>query len=63
MLDGGYARIVAKRDGSGCIESYDRAGRKWIVASDSVTFAAVWSAPAVPFDLLAGIAEADDAPS
>jgi len=59
ILGKSYARIVAKQDGSGRIESYDIAARKWLVASETVTFAAVWSAPQVPFDLLPGITEPD----
>ena len=41
----GYARIVANRDGSGRIESFDPVSRTWVPASDSVTFSEVWSAP------------------
>lgn len=59
VLGKGYARIVALKDGSGRIESFDLATRKWLVAPNSVTFTDVWSAPAVPFDLLSGIAESD----
>lgn len=47
----GYARIVAQKDGSGCIESFDSISRTWSLAPESVTFSEVWSAPAVP-DLL-----------
>lgn len=45
-LGQGYARIVANRDGSGRIESFDLVSRTWIPASDGITFSAVWSAPA-----------------
>lgn len=44
---GGYARIVAQKDGSGCIESFDPASRTWSLAPQSVTFGEVWSAPQV----------------
>lgn len=41
----GYARIVANRDGSGRIESFDLVSRIWVPAPESVTFSEVWSAP------------------
>lgn len=41
----GFARIVANRDGSGRIESFDPISRTWIRASESITFSDVWSAP------------------
>ena len=44
---GGYARIVAHKDGSGSIESYDLASRTWSLAPESVTFGEVWGAPSV----------------
>ena len=47
-LGQGYVRIVANRDGSGRIESFDPVSRTWIAASDSITFSAVWSAPPAP---------------
>jgi hypothetical protein len=50
-LQGGYARIVGQKDGSGCIERFDSKSRTWSLAPASVTFGEVWSAPAVP-DLL-----------
>lgn len=56
-LGTGYARIVSERDGSGRIESFNPVLRKWLQAPDNVTFAAVWSAPAVPYDILAGLAD------
>jgi hypothetical protein len=52
---GGYARIVGCKDGSGCIESFDPASRTWTEAPASLTFAEVWSAPAVPALILAQI--------
>lgn len=46
QLGQSYARIVANRDGSGRIESFDLVSKTWIPASDSITFSDVWSAPA-----------------
>lgn len=43
-----YARIVSRKDGSGRIEKFDTVSRTWFEAPESVTFAEVWSAPAVP---------------
>jgi len=51
-LGAGYARIVSEKDGSGRIESFNLVSREWFQAPDSVTFADVWSAPGVPFDLV-----------
>lgn len=42
----GYARIVALKDGSGCIECFDPVSRTWLSAPQSVTFDEVWGAPA-----------------
>ncbi|MDH5534095.1 MAG: hypothetical protein OEZ08_00795 [Betaproteobacteria bacterium] len=56
-LGAGYARIVSERDGSGRIESFNLVSKKWFQAPDSVTFADVWSAPAVPFDLVPEFSE------
>jgi hypothetical protein len=50
-LGAGYARIVAQKDGSGCIESFDAASGTWAEAAQDVTFSDVWSAPAVAPDL------------
>ncbi len=47
----GYARIVATRDGSGRIETFDVVSRSWVPAPDSVTFGEVWSAPPAPLSL------------
>ena len=56
-LGSGYARIVSERDGSGRIESFNPVLKKWLQAPDSVSFAAVWSAPAAPIELLAVLAD------
>ena len=56
-LGKGYARIVSERDGSGRIESFDPILKKRLLAPESVSFAQVWSAPAVPFELLASLAD------
>jgi len=45
-LRGCYARIVADRDGSGRIETFDPVSGTWFPAPESVTFSEVWSAPA-----------------
>ena len=42
----GYARIVALKDGSGCIECFDAVSRTWSAAPQSQTFDEVWGAPA-----------------
>ena len=47
-LLGGYARIIALKDGSGRIEIFDAACRTWMLAPESVTFGDIWSAPSVP---------------
>lgn len=41
-----YARIVSQRDGSGRIEAYDTATRKWM-ATEAISFSEVWAAPVV----------------
>lgn len=51
-----YYRIVSGKGGSGCIEKFDPLSRAWSPAPESVTFAEVWSAPAVP---LAAVIRAD----
>ena len=56
-VQGGYARIVAQKDGSGCIESFNLASRKWFLAPLDVTFAEVWGAPVVAPDLWARIGD------
>lgn len=45
----GYARIVANRDGSGRIESFDPLSKMWVPAPESITFSVVWSAPSTSF--------------
>src|SRR5687768_9451431 len=42
----GYARIVACEDGSGRIELYDPAKRRWCEASEKCSFSELWTAPA-----------------
>jgi hypothetical protein len=56
-VNGGYARIVAQKDGSGCIESFDLVSRTWSLAPQSVTFSEVWSAPPVSITLWASIGD------
>lgn len=56
-VPGGYARIVAQKDGSGCIESFDVASRTWNLAAQSVTFSDVWGAPLVAPELWARIGD------
>lgn len=46
-VHGGYARIVAQKDGSGRIESFNLASKTWFLAPGSVTFWDVWSAPPI----------------
>lgn len=58
-LGKGFARIVAQKDGSGRIESFNLTAGKWLEAPPSITFTEVWSAPAVPFNLLHQIIESD----
>ena len=53
----GYARIVAHKDGSGCIESFDLVSRTWSAAPESLTFNEVWRAPVVAPDLWARIGD------
>jgi hypothetical protein len=40
-----YVRIVARADGSGCIELYDRKTKSWCDVVEQCTFSDVWSAP------------------
>jgi len=40
-----YARIVADKDGTGCIETYNPVSGTWHPAPENVTFSEVWSAP------------------
>ena len=54
-IDGGYVRIVAQKDGSGRIESFDAASKTWSEAAQDVTFGVVWSAPAIAPELWARI--------
>jgi len=56
-VPGGYARIVAHKDGSGTIESFDVASRTWSSAAQSVTFSEVWAAPVVSLELWARIGD------
>ena len=56
-IEGGYARIVAHKDGSGCIECFDLASRTWSSAAQSVTFSEVWRAPLVAPELWARIGD------
>ena len=56
-VHGGYARIVAQKDGSGCIESFNPVSRTWFAAPLSVTFAEVWGAPLVAPELWARIGD------
>ncbi len=46
----GYARIVARADGSGRIECYDEKTGAWVEALERCSFDDIWSAPAA-FDL------------
>ena len=41
-----YARIVARADGSGRIELYDRQSGAWHEAVEECSFSEIWSAPA-----------------
>jgi hypothetical protein len=40
-----YARIVAGKDGSGRIETFDSVSGTWSPAPENITFSEVWSAP------------------
>jgi hypothetical protein len=40
-----YVRIVARADGSGHIERYDKTNGLWCDALEQCTFSDVWSAP------------------
>jgi len=40
-----YLRIVARADGSGHIQLYDKGTASWADAPERCTFSAVWSAP------------------
>lgn len=46
LIGSKYVRIVAKADGSGAIELYDRTAGTWRDASGQCTFSDLWSAPA-----------------
>jgi len=45
LLGKEYVRIVARADGSGRIELYDRNTKSWQDALERCTFSDVWSAP------------------
>ena len=45
LLGTDYVRIVARADGSGRIELYDRKNKSWRDASEQCTFSDVWRAP------------------
>ena len=47
QLTAGYARIVALKDGSGCIECYDKISGIWSPAPQSLTFNELWAAETV----------------
>jgi hypothetical protein len=44
VLGTDYVRIVARADGSGRIELYDKESQSWRDASEQWTFSDVWSA-------------------
>ena len=46
LLGSNYVRIVARADGSGRIELYDKKTGSWEDALEHCTFSEVWSAPA-----------------
>ena len=46
-VSSGYARIVARADGSGRIELWDTKTHAWSEALERCTFDDIWSAPAV----------------
>ena len=46
LLGTDYVRIVARADGSGRIQLYDKIARAWADAPERCTFSDVWSAPA-----------------
>jgi hypothetical protein len=46
-VSSGFARIVARADGSGRIELWDSKVGAWREALESCTFDDIWSAPAV----------------
>jgi hypothetical protein len=46
LLGTDYVRIVARADGSGRIQLYDKSTASWADAPERCTFSAVWSAPA-----------------
>ena len=55
-VSSGFARIVALKDGSGCIECFNLVSGAWSLAPDSLTFNEVWNAPLVSApDILARI--------
>lgn len=59
-VNGGYARIVAQKDGSGRIESFNLTSKEWFLAPDSVTFGDIWSAPSAPSALQATVLDETD---
>jgi hypothetical protein len=46
LLGTDYVRIVARADGSGHIQRYDKDTGSWGDAPEGYTFCALWSAPA-----------------
>lgn len=47
LLGTDYVRIVARADGSGQIQRYDKSTGSWGDAPEGCTFSALWSAPAM----------------
>ena len=46
LLGSDYVRIIARADGSGHIQLYDKGTASWGDAPERCTFTDVWSAPA-----------------
>lgn len=55
QVNGGFARIVAHKDGSGRLESYNPKSGTWLPAPESMTFSEIWSAPPVSAALRASL--------
>jgi hypothetical protein len=55
LLGRDYVRIVARADGSGRVEIYDRSTGAWADALERCSFSDVWRSPAVDAMTLASL--------
>jgi hypothetical protein len=54
LVGAALVRIVARADGSGQIQHYDRSNASWCDAADLWSFSDIWSAPAGAIGITGG---------